>query len=277
MIRSAQAILLAAVLLPSAPASVVPSFPDLMIRTRTTLGLGQPQVTTWYFKGPRQRTEHRPEHVPHWFVTPFGATIMQCDQNAIYRLNDRNKTYRVYYSLHDPSEKPKHPVQRPDQPADGPEVIVTFDSEDTGERRPLGSLSTRHVKTTITVEPSKGAETPASKTEIDGWYLDLPGFGCRAEQPEGLAPAGMLALRPFGSHDRRIIKRVGTAPRGFAVEETSKVKESGNVVVGKIELMEFSEQPLDESLFEVPPDYSPAAETRSTVQPNLRPDRLGAP
>jgi hypothetical protein len=39
------------------------------------------------------------------------------------------------------------------------------------------------------------------------------------------------------------------------VEETAKQRQAGNTIVNKTELVEVSDQPLDESLFEVPPDY----------------------
>jgi hypothetical protein len=41
-------------------------------------------------------------------------------------------------------------------------------------------------------------------------------------------------------------------------ERNSTTKEGGNTIVKKRELIEFSERPLDPSLFEVPSDYSPA-------------------
>jgi hypothetical protein len=59
-------------------------------------------------------------------------------------------------------------------------------------------------------------------------------------------------------HDHVIIKWIGNGQRGFAVSETSTTKEGGNTIVKKHELLEFSERPLDPSLFEVPSDYSPA-------------------
>jgi hypothetical protein len=55
-----------------------------------------------------------------------------------------------------------------------------------------------------------------------------------------------------------LFKRLGTAPRGFAVEEATTKNEGERVFVTKIELLEISEKLLDESLFEVPADYSPS-------------------
>ncbi len=46
-------------------------------------------------------------------------------------------------------------------------------------------------------------------------------------------------------------------PQGLIIEETANERSAGNVIVDKTELIESSDQPLDESLFEVPPDFTP--------------------
>jgi hypothetical protein len=61
-----------------------------------------------------------------------------------------------------------------------------------------------------------------------------------------------------GRRDRVLFKRLGTAPRGFVLEETTTKTEGERVIVTKIEMVEISEKALDESLFEVPAGYSPA-------------------
>ena len=133
--------------------------------------------------------------------------------------------------------------------------IVTTDSVDTGERRQVGSYQARHVKTTITAEPGSEAVSHKSKTEVDGWYIDLTGLYCQDSSKQTLG----WATASSGRIDRIIFKRIGTAPRGFAVEETTTRHEDGRVSINKIELIEISEKPLEESLFEVPADYSPAS------------------
>jgi hypothetical protein len=55
--------------------------------------------------------------------------------------------------------------------------------------------------------------------------------------------------------DHLTFKILGTPPRGLVVEETAKQRQAGNTIVNKTELLEVSDQPLDEALFEVPPDY----------------------
>jgi hypothetical protein len=55
-----------------------------------------------------------------------------------------------------------------------------------------------------------------------------------------------------------LFKQLGEARRGFAVEETTTKNEGERVFVLKTEMLEISEKPLDESLFELPAGYSPA-------------------
>jgi hypothetical protein len=140
---------------------VVPNFKDLTIKTRTTFGMSGPSVAISYFKGARQRSEHRPERLR--IVPPYSATIMQCDLKTEYLLNDNAKTYRKSSW----GGRQGHPFLREPNET-GPDVVVTVDTEDTGERRQMGSFDARRVKTFITVEPGKGAAAKPGKVEIDG-------------------------------------------------------------------------------------------------------------
>ena len=261
MIRSVLAALLLTVLIispvRSAVTYTVPNFPDLMIKTRKTFGISHSMVTTLYLKGPRQRMEDGPESKAANGHSLGVASIMQCDQGALYHLSQFSKTYTVSYSHHrDLPEPPRRPVHAlPAQPTTGPEVIVTIDSIDTGERRQLGSYQARHVKTTITIEPGEGAESHRGSVAMDGWYLDLPGLYCHSEQPEPLVAPNVM-MWGQGNHDHRIIKHLGTAPHGFTVEEIVKIKEDGNVIINKTEMVAVSEDALDPSLFELPADYT---------------------
>jgi len=258
MLRASVIVWLAAFAASPRSTFVVPNFRDLTIKTRTTRGLMMPTVTTWYFKGARQRTEHHSEAMRS--PEPFTALVFQCDQRTEVMLHTRDKTYRSF-TVHSGELTG---VVRPPQVRNpmGPDVTITVDSVDTGERRQIGGYEASHFKTTITVDPSKGASRKPAKTEIDGWYLELPGLDCRESSPrENLIPgagAGMFEMGFGGGHDHLILKRVGAMPHGLPVSQTATERAEGNVIVSKIELLESSEAPLDDSLFEIPADYSPA-------------------
>ncbi len=181
------------------------------------------------------------------------TNIYQCDQGVRIFLNESSKTYDSIPA--DPMQMHKTARVAPEIPPSGGEVTVTTDSVDIGERRPVGSYQARHVKTTVTAEPGPEAVSHKSTTEIDGWYLDLPGLYC---QDTSRRRMGWSTAWP-GRRDRVVFKQIGTASRGFAIEETTTKRDGEKVFVNKTELLEVSEKPLDESLFQVPPGYSPAA------------------
>jgi hypothetical protein len=258
----------------SLPQLVVPNSPDLMIKTKRTGSDSSTTIETLYLKGARQRRESSSAR------TVMGRTmqndfidIRHCDERVRFSLNPSAKTY-VQFPIEDWSERMKR--ARPvDQGEFGADVSVTIDSVDTGERKRFGSYEARHVKTTTRVEPSPGASTPARIEEVDGWYIDLPGLGCE-ERPSGvgfLTSYFQAAGKPL-RRDRIQIKRLGTAPRGFAVAEKTTKNEAGKSITGQLELIELSEAPLDTGLFTLPAGYSPALRTPSGGYDMLKPDTV---
>jgi hypothetical protein len=69
-------------------------------------------------------------------------------------------------------------------------------------------------------------------------------------------------------------KRLGTAPAGFAIEEATKKTENGSSATGRVEMLEFSEAPLDNAFFDVPAGYSPALRTARGGYDLTKPDTL---
>ncbi|HXX15478.1 MAG TPA: hypothetical protein VEJ47_11300 [Candidatus Eremiobacteraceae bacterium] len=245
------------------PKFVVPDFPDLTIETRRTMADWHSSVDTLFLKGARQRNESVTER-----PSPGKSIdITQCDVRRRYILADNWKTY-ASFPIEEWSERMRHARPLPQPELTGAEVNVTIDSVDTGERRKLGSLEARHVKTTTRVEPGPGAVTPASVTEVDGWYIDLRGFGCQDSRNVGIAWGALWS----GKQDRMVIRRLGKSPRGYAVEETSRKIEGSRTTISKVELLDFSEAPLDASLFELPAGYRPALRTPHGGHDMTKPD-----
>jgi hypothetical protein len=238
----------------SIPAFVVPTFADLTIKTRHSFGTTSSRGTTevLYLKGARERREFLDEQ-PGNRRSNY-ATIMQCDQRRSVQLNPEAKLYSVSV-LEDWSAQVKR--GRPAPEGQGADVTTTFDAADTGERRPAGHYVARRVRTTVTVEPSPGANTPPSTRETDGWYMDLPGLGCSDSTTTAYLTVGEV-VGPGGIRDRHRYKTKGAASRGYAIEETTRFTQTGGTDVVRIELIELSEHPLDSSLFDIPRDYRPA-------------------
>jgi hypothetical protein len=179
---------------------------------------------------------------------------MQCDQRRSVQLNPEAKLYSVSV-LEDWSAQVKR--GRPAPEGQGADVTTTFDAADTGERRPAGHYVARRVRTTVTVEPSPGANTPPSTRETDGWYMDLPGLGCSDSATTAYLTVGEV-VGPGGIRDRHHYKTKGAASRGYAIEETTRFTQTGGTDVVRVELIELSEHPLDSSLFDIPRDYRSA-------------------
>src|ERR1700676_2126003 len=64
--------------------------------------------------------------------------------------------------------------------------------------------------------------------------------------------------RPNTPRDNVHIKRLGTARRGYAIEETDRSKDEQGTTTSTLELIEFSDAPLDDALFTVPASYRSA-------------------
>ena len=250
------------------PKLVVPNFPDLTIKTRHTDDNHYSNVETLYLKGSRQRSESVMQNVG---TSLDGITITQCDAKVRFNLNSKEKTYAAF-PIEDWETRMKRARPTSQKEMTGADVTVTIDTVDTGERRKMGTHELHHVKTTTKVEPGPGAVMQASLTEVDGWYIDLPGLGCR-ESRSGVT-VGFVAGAP-GKRDRLQVKRLGTASRGYAVEETTLRTEAGRTTISKVELIEFSEATLDSSLFELPAGYSQALRTARGGFDMTKPDTLG--
>jgi len=262
---SASVLILAASVEP--PKFIVPNLQNLTIKTRRTSGDWMSHVDTLYVKGARQRTETVVEKPTREAVN--WAVIRQCDEKRVFNLNEREKIY-ASSEIEDWSERLRK--ARPVSLAySGAEVMMTIDSIDTGERRQFQHYTARHVKVKIRIEPGPGASTPASVEETDGWYVDLPGFGC---QEQGLSGFGRLSVSNGNRQDRVQVKWLGKAPRGYPIEETSVITEPGNKTTSKVQLLEISEAPLNPSLFELPAGYRQALQTGNGGADLTKPDTV---
>ena len=250
----------------TAATSVVPHFADLKIKTRRS-EQGAMAVETLYLKGARQRQEYlRDKPVKTAFTS-----ISLCDERTRIDLNDDAKLY-AQLPIVDWSEQQKRTRPIPQSEMTGADVTITTDTIDTGERRQQGAYTARHVQTRITVESGAGAAMPSSVEERDAWYIDLPGLGCEeSSQRTGLVYA---MIRPGNRHDRMHFKQLGTAHTGFPLEETVSTTEQGKITVSKLELLEFSEAPLDDALFKTPAGYSPALSTPHGGYDMTKPETL---
>jgi hypothetical protein len=251
------------------PKVVVPAAPDVAIKTRRTFHHDNSSVSTTivYIKGSRQRRENIVDWPPQVSArtgskrTHIGTHITQCDERRTVLLNDDARTY-AYLPIEDPSlylRRALTAASRPPLPEPtGGDVTITIDAVDTGERRTVGRFTARRVITTTTTEPGPGASTPPSNGTQDGWYIDLPSGNCW-DQGDRVESFGYVILSQSNTpRDRVHIKQLGTARRGYPIEEITRSQNERGTTTSKVELIEFSDAPLDAALFTVPADYRPA-------------------
>jgi len=143
----------------------------------------------------------------------------------------------------------------PAPPRTGGQLDIWIESRDTGERQELFGHTARHIITKERRVPGAASCSTASETEIDGWYIDysvLPVW----RRPEHVG----TFLVGGDCRDKIEVHKSGVEP-GFAIKSTSTSKyllpSSHEPVtsVSVLEVIEFSEAPLDPALFEVPPDF----------------------
>jgi hypothetical protein len=249
---------------------VVPAFADLTIKTRHRFEAASSQGMTevLYLKGARERREFLYEQSGN--RTSRSVAIVQCDERRRLELNPDATLYSESV-IEDWSPRS---TRGPAVPAAlGADVTTTVETVDTGERRSHGRYVARRVRTTMTVEPSPGANTPPSTRETDGWYIDLPGLGCSGETTAAYVVLGEV-VAPGGLRDRHQYKTKGAANRGYAIEETTRFTRKGRTDLHRVELIELSEETLDATLFERPPDYQPALPLLRGGYDMTRPDTL---
>ena len=201
--------------------------------------------------------------------------IGQCDRRQILWLNREQKTY-TYVPIHTgpPARRATALAVTSSHAAAGREEI-TIDTVDTGERRQFGTLAARHIITTTT-RTIPGELPPRATTRVqDGWYVDLPPFGC-VEPEEGslsvsLVSGGIGGVVPPPPH----VTVRGRAKAGIALIETDRTSGPEGTWNQATELVEISTAPLDAALFDVPADYRAALPFWSGGFDLSRPDTVG--
>ena len=259
------------------PRFVVPNSPDLTVRTRIQ-GPGGHETVTVRLKGPRQRID-RTYTDSHGATQSAPTMITQCDHRRTLILNPEQKIYG-YQLIEDPSAPPRgrsSATTITSTHTAAPLERVTIDAVDTGERRQFGSLIARHVVTTT--ETAFTSETPPRVwTRVqDGWYVDLPPFGCVDYGGTTFFAYGVLSVAAPGASLVRAphVTWLGRAKRGFPLIETDRVPAPEGSRTQTTELVEVSTAPLDGALFDVPPDYRAALPIGGGGFDFTRPDTIG--
>src|ERR1044071_1999326 len=221
---------------------------DTKVKSRQTSG-GQTYENTIYIKGKRQRSEASGGQM---------VTIEQCDLRRNLQLMPAAKVYTINpYDDGTPSSTANttntHTAQ-PEAVKKGGVVTSTVTTKDTGERKQMFGYTARHIITTMSMESSPDAcSQNNTKIEIDGWYIDATfALDCDSNRQYTYTPP----VKAGGCRDRYETKTIGTAKKGFAVyEKMTMLADGGRSFTTINEVVEISQATLEQSLFEIPPDY----------------------
>ena len=220
---------------------------DTKVKTRQSSG-GQTYENTSYIKGKRQRSEVSGGQM---------VTIEQCDLRRNLQLMPAAKVYTINpYDDGTPSTANAGTTStvQPGAVKKGGLVTSTVTTKDTGERKQMFGYTARHIITTMSMESSPDAcSQNNTKMEIDGWYIDATfALDCDSNRQYTYRPHATAG----GCRDRYETKTIGTAKKGFPVYEKMTMLGAGAQGFTTInEVVEISQATLDQSLFEIPPDY----------------------
>ncbi|HEV7550261.1 MAG TPA: hypothetical protein VGP65_01170, partial [Candidatus Angelobacter sp.] len=245
-------------------ATVASQAEDIHIKKTISVGGNLISSTETSIKGARERTVSQ---------SPTGntLTLRQCDLKRTLTLNEQAQTYFVLDDPQDEAALKAAAMAAGTAVADSAAYITETSSvTDTGERRTMFGYTTKHLKTSVTVESSKTACSQLSqKYEIDGWYSDFGKdiAGCQQALP---------AIRQTdGCNDRVIRHRSGSAKPGYPMGENILIHNAdGTSTNVGVATSQISKQNLEAELFDVPPGYR---QVKSLAELNGAPPQPAAP
>ena len=206
----------------------VPLRADLKITIKQTFA-GRTTTSVEYYKGNRWRSDSEPGG---------GYLIVDSVNRRTITVDRVKREYSVNTFTH------AGPTSDPSQT-----IVIEIETRDTGEQQQMFEHPAHHIITTErrhTEYPGK----PSSETDeimTDGWYMDVP-----VPFPSSSRICRVDVFTTIGEHGQQMVPAIkvtrhGRAPRGLPVWE----KTGENL----LEVIEFSEDQLDQSLFEPPEGF----------------------
>lgn len=180
------------------------------------------------------------------------VSIYQADEHRTVQLNTETHVYLVTPDAAPAAEAPPAP---PGTKHKGGQVTNVTAVVDTGEKKDVFGFTARHLKTTVTKEPSPEAcDKRPEKVEIDGWYIDLPATISSAGAP---SPSREVRADPKdASCSDTIIYVRPPASLIYPVSYTMTVSSGADApVTSKMEATDVKRTVADPQQFEVPAEY----------------------
>jgi hypothetical protein len=147
----------------------------------------------------------------------------------------------------------------------GSTVQLFSDSVDTGETKEIFGHLARHIITKVRQVASPGSCSSSSESETDGWYIGYDAFPEWRRPGKGVFFIGSLVSsgKCANTFDKFELHRSGPAP-GYPFATTTTSRSEHRLPDGgmeeftsssKMEVVEFTQAPLDPALFQVPPGF----------------------
>jgi hypothetical protein len=231
------------------------------MKNSDTSGMGAPVMsTTTYVKGSSERKETSMHMGPMQMNT---VTIQKCSTHEEYKLDPVLKIYTEDpiggLNIGVPSKSPMsmmHPSR--DTSSDGGgtgQVITTVNVQDLGSEV-ISNLKTHHAMLTTRIQTSGCSGNNDTTMRVETWTAPIQTFSC----PEQYSPSREVDS-PGGSGGgckvtyvmHGDIEGMRSAYSGMIVQMKMY---NGDKLMGVQTLSDYSQATLDESLFEIPSDYT---------------------
>jgi hypothetical protein len=238
---------------------------DLKVVIRESFSLGQTVTSIQYLSSSYSRFEwaNGPANIAGHRI----ADIVHYGESANQRfMLDLDAREYVFY------ETDKKGIKSNNQGAPfkngGGTLAIWIESSDTGERRQMFGHTARHIITKERRVPGAGSCSSSSESQTDGWYIDYSAL------PEWRRPhPGMFFVTAGNCVDKIEVHRSGVE-LGFPLKVTTTLRNNlpgldSRIVTNTstLEVVEFTQAPLDPALFVVPSDFRRVPELTCMMKP----------
>jgi hypothetical protein len=275
-VRKSNRILLPICLLASVVSTGQTDAHDLKITTRYT-SIGSEFTNTTYYSGENSRSEMQ---LSSGNVKGHHRALIRkrgADGIQVYDLDLDTHEYVSYRTnLLGVVPGAKSIAVKPS----GKTYVITTDVVDTGERKEMfGHIARRLITREKRIGGPENCYGGNTESEIDGWYIDRDVLPLSMRPKSGVYTHLVLFSRKPGSeHCSDKIEAHRTGPRtGFPLKETTTwlgedapSDSTPKAYSSTREVVEFSEAPLPQALFEVPPDFKKVKEIIDPTQRRMQ-------
>lgn len=218
-----------------------PSHADLKVKTSYDNGQSKTEMQI-LTRANRQRISPAP-----------GIYILnQCDVQRTVQVLEAQRSFMVVPRGSTPSPMT---APAPAAPRKGGIANVTLQIEDTGETKNLFGRVARRVRSIMVRDGAPDSCQPGKqRIETDGWYIDFDGGALSCGENASAPPA--QTSQSDCTDDVRM-QQTGSGKLGYPLAYAmNTTAEDGKTVTMTMNVTEFSVDPLDPSLFEVPAGFS---------------------